>query len=86
MFILLLFIEILQAHLKVGFTCCTSNVKQKYTHWNTILRTAVQFKIKLTPFYDRWFSFLLSLNFKWMFLIMSKDTSGKIKEVFFFFF
>lgn len=84
MFILLLFIEILQAHLKVGFTCCTSNVKQKYTHWNTILHTAIQFKNKLTPLNDRCFPFLLFLNFKWMFLIMSNDTSGKIKEFFFF--
>lgn len=42
MFILFLFMEILQAILKVH----TLHDKQKYTRMNTILRTAVKIKLK----------------------------------------
>lgn len=45
MFILLFFIEILQANLKV----CTFHDEQKYTYRNPILSTAIQFNLKLTP-------------------------------------
>lgn len=78
MFILLLFIKILQANLKL----CTLHDEQKYTYRNKILITAIPFNFKLTLpfkkdsfyFYFLWTLKDVSNNEQWHF-------SGKITKL-----